>query len=64
VAYFTAAENSDVDAMSSASVTVVDGVAIKLSYLIQPFFSCIKYFPRLTFSSVAVIDITSPLCVI
>jgi flagellar basal body-associated protein FliL len=27
VAYFTAAENSDVDAMSSASVTVVDGVA-------------------------------------
>jgi hypothetical protein len=40
VAYFTAAENSDVDAMSSASVTVVDGVAIKLSYLIQPFFSC------------------------
>jgi flavodoxin len=27
VVYFTAAENSDVDAMSSASVTVVDGVA-------------------------------------
>jgi flavodoxin len=27
VAYFTAAENSDVDAMSSASVSVVDGVA-------------------------------------
>ena len=25
--YFTAAENSDVDAISSASVTVVDGVA-------------------------------------
>ena len=27
IVYFTAAENSDVDAISSASVTVVDGVA-------------------------------------
>lgn len=29
IVYFTAAENSDVDAISSASVTVVDGIAYK-----------------------------------